>query len=133
MDLLYSEVDIAYESVFCVAMEAVEKKLLNTNERNELPDECFGIIYTNDKGKLVRAYPLCVPGDKKKTAQLLQKSIDMFHYCLPKNKEKLAKKIIEIATQEKVKLTMNERNQILKFVDPDEIPSNITIIKKDNK
>ena len=57
----FTEVDYAFESVFEAAMEATEKKLISTKDRNQLPDECFGIIYTNDKGKVVRAYPLKVP------------------------------------------------------------------------
>ena len=130
MSIDHYEVDVAFEAVLSAAMEATEKRLLTTKDRDALPDDCFGIIYTNKNGKVVRAYPLCVPKDKRKTTELLQKSIDMFHYCLPENKETLAKKIVEIATREGVNVSMSERNQIIKYVDPDEFPKNIKIIKK---
>lgn len=123
----FTEVDYAFESVFEAAMEATEKKLISTKDRNQLPDECFGIIYTNDKGKVVRAYPLKVPGNKKKTAELIQKSLDMFHYCLPKNKPILAKKILEVLNSENVKVTISERNQIFKYIDKSDLPDCVII------
>lgn len=114
-----NNIEHALESVFQVAMEATEAKLLTTKERNELDDSCFGIIYTNDKGKVVRAYPLKVPGNKKKTTELVQKSLDMFHYCLPQNKQKLAEKILEVINSENITVTISPKNRILQYIDSD--------------
>lgn len=125
MNLYYSEEDLALESVFALAMEQTSEKLLTTKERNALDDSCFGIIYTNSNGKVVRAYPLKVPGDKKKTTELVQKSLDMYHYCLPQNKSALAKKILQVITEEKLSVKISKRNQILKRIPEDDFPETV--------
>ena len=122
----YRDIDIAFEAVFTAALEA--SHVLSTKERNALPDDCFGLIYTNNDGKRVRAYPLKVPGDPKKTQELVEKSLSMFHYCIPSNKPKLAKRILEVIEECNLSVTISTRNMIIAYIDKNNLPKGVKIL-----
>ena len=113
--LIEEELEAAVESIFDVAMEAVEHTIPN-EVRKKLPDDCFGIISEDENGKKKRSYPLRVPGDKQKTQELCSKAIQMFHYCKAYNKPILAKNIASTIKKEKIQVNISKRNQIFKFV-----------------
>ena len=117
------EIDVAFESVFELAMEA---HTIDPAVREKLPDNCFAIVGDYD-GKFIRAYPLKVPGDKAKTTELCSKAIQMFHYCKAERKADLAKAILKTVKSEKVTLTISNRNQIFRYVNQSEFPKTVTI------
>lgn len=120
----YTELDLAFESVFDAAMEA---HTIDPAIRKKLPDKCFAIIETDDNGNPKRSYPLMVPGDKAKTTELCTKAIQMFHYCKPNRKPALAKAIVKVIKSEKISLSINSRSQIFKYVPPASMPKTVTI------
>ena len=125
MDALdYMEIDAALESVFDTAMEA---HTIDPAIRKKLPDNCFAIIETDEKGKTKRSYPLMVPGDKAKTAELCSKAVQMFHYCKPERKPMLAKAILKTIKGNKISLTISSRSQIFKYVSQKDFPKSVTI------
>ena len=122
----YKELDGAFESIFEIAME---EHTISPEVRKKLPDDCFGIIEEED-GKVKRAYPLVVPGDKEKTKELISKSVMMFHYCKPERRETLAKNILKAIKTYKVPVEMSAGNQILKYIDRNDLPKCVTIVPR---
>lgn len=118
------EIDQAFGSVFDAAIEA---HTIDPEVRKKLPDKCFAIVETDDKGNVKRSYPLMVPGDKAKTTELCSKAIQMFHYCKPNRKPELAKAILRTIKGNKISLTISNRNQIFRFVSQNDFPKSVTI------
>ena len=119
----YELIDEAFESIF---IEALEGHTIDPKEREKLSDDCFAIVTTDENGDKKRSYPLRVPGDKKKTAELISKAIAMFHYCKGHQKKQLAEAILRAIEQEQVKVTISRRNQILRYVDEEDFPNCVT-------
>lgn len=126
----YQEIDAALESVFAAAMEA---HTIDPKVRESLPDECFALVTTDDDGKVKRSYPLRVPGDKAKTQELISKAVAMFHYAKPDQKKQLAEAIVRIMHKENPKMQIGKRNQIFRYVDPEDFPKSVTIVEKEQK
>lgn len=124
----YQEIDNALESVFSAALEA---HTIDPKVREQLPDDCFALISKDDNGKLKRSYPLRVPGDKAKTQELITKAVQMFHYCKPEQKKQLAQAIVQMLKQEKIEMRIGKRNQIFRFVDPEDFPKTVSIVDKE--
>lgn len=120
----YTEIEQAFESVFDMAMEG---HTIDPSIRKNLPDNCFAIVEKGENGEVKRSYPLMVPGDKVKTAELCSKAVQMFHYCKPDRKPALAKAILKTVKSNKVVLTISSRSQIFKFVSQKDFPKSVTI------
>ena len=124
-----NEIDLLFESLFDYAMESTSGHILDPKTRDSLPDDAFGIVYTDSEGKRQRKYPLVVKSKPDKTMELIYKSLSMFHYCKPEWKDPLAKKIMQVIKDQKLKVNINKKSQILRHVTKNDIPSTVTIVE----
>ena len=112
----YIEINSAMESLFDAAMEAAKGHVIDPKVRDALPDKAFGIVFTDENGKTQRKYPLVVKNDPAATKELISKAVQFFHFCNPEWKAQLAKAIATAIRTEKVKITINKKSQIFKYV-----------------
>ena len=124
----YAEIDAALESVYVTALES---HTIDTKTRNELPDDCFAIIGTDENGNKKRSYPIRVPGDRKKTEELVIKAVQFFHYSKPEDKAKLAKAIMDTISKENIEIRIGKRSQIFRHIDMDKVPASVTVVEKE--
>lgn len=129
----YIEIEFAMESVLDTAMEAAKGHVIDSKVRDALPDKAFGIVFTDENGKKQRKYPLVVKNDPEATKELIGKAISFFHYCNPKWKPELAKAIVRAIKSEKVKITINKKSQIFKYINEKSLPDTVTIVETPKK
>ena len=120
MSYNYEDIDLALEAVLIDALES--EKTLDPKIRKTLSDDCFAIV-DGDK----RIYPIKVPGDETKTKELIQKAVQMFHYCKPQYKKQLAFSLRDAINDNNVKMSISDRNQILNYVKPSEFSKSVII------
>ena len=125
----YIELDYVMESVFEAAMESAKEHIIDPKVRDCLPDKAFGIVFVDENGKTQRKYPLVVKNDPNVTKELVAKSIAFFHFAKPEWKQKLANKILQVLKEEKIKMTINKKSQIFKYINERELPNTVTIIE----
>ena len=116
----YHEIDLVMEAILIDALES--EHTLDPKIRKTLPDDCFAVV-DGDK----KIYPIKVPGDTEKTKELIQKAVQMFHYCKPQYKKQLANALLKAIIENKVKMSISERNQFLKYIDPNKLPKSVVI------
>jgi hypothetical protein len=128
----YYEIDAAMESVFEAAMEA-KGHVIDPKVRDSLPDRAFAIVYNDENGKTQRKYPLVVKNNPEVTKELISTSITHFHFCKPEWKAQLAKAIARTIKSEKIKISINKKSQIFKYISEKDLGNTVTIIetKKD--
>ena len=127
----YKDIDAAMEAVFDTAMEV--SHVIDPKTRDSLPDKAFGIVYKDDKGVTQRKYPLVVKNDPEATKELVSKAISFFHYCKHEWKADLAKKIIQVIKEQKLKVTINKKSQILKYVNERNLPPTVKLVETKKK
>lgn len=129
----YIEIELAMESVLDTAMESAKGHVIDPKVRDALPDRAFGIVYQDENGKTQRKYPLVVKNDPEVTRELISKAIQFFHFARSDWKPQLAKAIAKAIRSEKVKITINKKSQIFKYVSEKDLGDTVTIIesKKD--
>lgn len=128
----YIEIEYAMESVFEVAMEA-KGHIVDPKVRDALPDRAFAIVFTDENGKTQRKYPLIVKNDPQTTKELIATSISHFHFCKPEWKAELAKSIVRVIKSEKIKMTINKKSQIFKYINEKDLPATVTIVETSKK
>ena len=124
----YIELDTVMESVFDTAMESSNEHIINPKVRDCLPDKAFGIVFDDENGKTQRKYPLVVKSDPTVTKELISKSLAYFHFCRPDWKPKLAKKMLQVIKEEKIKITINKKSQIFNYINERDLPDTVTIV-----
>ena len=129
----YIEIESAMESVFDTVMESARGHVIDPKVRDALPDRAFGIVYTDDEGKTQRKYPLVVKSDPEATKELISKSIQFFHFARPDWKPQLAAAILRVIKSEKIKMTINKKSQIFKYINIRELPNTVTIVETNKK
>lgn len=129
----YLEIEAAFESVLDTAMESAKGHILDPKVRDALPDRAFGIVYTDENNKTQRKYPLIVKNDPEATKELVGKAVSFFHFARPDWKAPLAKKILQVIKEEKLKMTINKKSQIFKYINEKDLPNTVTLVetKKD--
>lgn len=129
----YIELDAAMESVLDAAMEAAKGHVIDPKVRDALPDKAFGIVFVDENGKTQRKYPLVVKSDPEATKELISKAVQFFHFCNPEWKAQLAKAIARAIRTEKVKITINKKSQIFKYITEKDLGPTAIIVetKKD--
>lgn len=129
----YIELDAAMESVLDAAMEAAKGHVIDPKVRDALPDKAFGIVFVDENGKTQRKYPLVVKSDSEATKELISKAVQFFHFCNPEWKAQLAKAIARAIRTEKVKITINKKSQIFKYITEKDLGPTAIIVetKKD--
>lgn len=116
-DIEEQEIDLAFESVFDMAMEATSKKnIISPAVRKNLPDSAFGVIYRTKEGEVKKLYPLIVKDNKQQTEELINRAIEYFNYCNPLYKSQLAENILKAINTTGIKVKIHPRNAINKFV-----------------
>ena len=125
----YLELNAVMESVFDAAMESAKEHIIDPKVRDCLPDRAFGIVFVDENGKTQRKYPLVVQNDPAVTKELVSKSVIYFHFAKPEWKPKLAKKILQVLKEEKIKMTINKRSQIFKYINERDLPNTVTIVE----
>ena len=128
----YAEIEYAMESVFEVAMEA-KGHIIDPKVRDCLPDKAFAIVYVDDDGKTQRKYPLVVKNDPQTTKDLVVAAVTHFHFCRPEWKPELAKSIVRVIKSEKIKMTINKKSQIFKYINEKDLPDTVTIVETPKK
>lgn len=130
----YVELESAMEAVLDTAMEAAKGHVIDPKVRDALPDKAFGVVFTDEEGKTQRKYPLVVKNDPEATKELVGKAIAYFFYCKPEWKPELAKSILRVIKSEKLKISINKKSQIFKYINEKDLPDTVTIIetKKEN-
>ena len=129
----YIEIDAAMESVLDTAMEAAKGHVIDPKVRDALPDRAFGIVYKDENGKTQRKYPLVVKNDPEATKELIGKAIAFFHFARGDWKPQLAKAIVRSIKSEKVKISINRKSQIFKYINEKDLPDTVTIIDSPKK
>ena len=129
----YIEIEAALESVLDTAMESAKGHVIDPKVRDALPDRAFGIVFNDKDGKTQRKYPLVVKNDPEATKELISKAIQFYFYCKPEWKPQLAKAIVAAIKSEKVKISINKKSQIFKYINERDLPDTVTLIetKKD--
>ena len=128
----YLDLDYAIESVLETALEAADAKrkhIIDPKSRDCLPDNAFGIVYTDDEGKTQRKYPLVIKNDPQTTKELVVAAVTHFHFCRPEWKAKLAKKIAQVIREEKIEMTINKKSQIFKYINEKDLPETVKIVE----
>ena len=129
----YIEIESAMESVLDTAMESAKGHVIDPKVRDALPDKAFGIVFIDESGKTQRKYPLVVKNDPEATKELIGKSISFFHFCREDWKADLAKAIVRAIKSEKVKISINKKSQIFKYVNEKDLPATVTIVESAKK
>ena len=128
----YIDIDYAMESVFDVAMEA-KGHIVDPKVRDCLPDKAFAIVFTDENGKTQRKYPLVVKNNPEVTKDLVVAAVTHFHFCRPEWKSELAKSIVRVIKSEKIKMTINKKSQIFKYINEKDLPDMVTIVETPKK
>lgn len=133
----YAEIGYAMESVFDAAMEAAEGKakghILDSKTRDALPDNAFGIVFTDSEGNKQRKYPLVVKNNPEVTKELVVAAITHFHFCKSEWRAPLAKKILKVIKEQKLSVTINKKSQIFKFINEKDLPATVKIVETPKK
>ena len=125
----YIELNAVMESVFDTAMESGRAHIIDPKVRDCLPDKAFGIVFEDENGKTQRKYPLVVKSDPEATKELIGKAVAFFHFCKPEWKAELAKKILQAIREEKIKMTINKKSQIFKYINEKDMPKTVTLVE----
>lgn len=128
----YVEINYAMESVFEAAMEA-KGHIVDPKVRDCLPDKAFAIVFTDENGKTQRKYPLVVKNDPETTKALVVAAVTHFHFCNPEWKAQLAKSIVRVIKSEKIKMTINKKSQIFKYINEKDLPDTVTVVETPKK
>ena len=126
-DLEHRELEEVFESIFDTACEG---HTIDPKVREKLDDSSFGLVEVDENGEKKRSYPLVVPGNKKKTDELITKAVQFFHYCKQDRREKLAKAIVSAIAANNSKIEISEASQILRYVDKSSLPKTVTIVPR---
>ena len=129
-----AEISLAMESVFEEAMESASKKhVITKNVRSALPDSAFGVIYTDENGKVQRKYPLFVKNDPEATQDLVAKAVQYFYYCKPEWKPMLAKNIAKMVKSKKLVIRINTKSLIFKYVSKSAFGPSLVVVETNKK
>ena len=128
----YIELEAAFESVLDMAMESAKGHILDPKVRDALPDSAFAVVYKGEDGENVRKYPLIVKNDPEATKELVSKIIQHFHFCKPEWKSQVAKKVLQVIKSEKIKISINRKSQIFKYINERDLPDTVTITDSSN-
>ena len=101
----YSEMDLDEMSDYITESDKLSNKnddydvyleaKLNAAERNELDDDDFGLVYTDEDGKKVRKYPLTDENH-------IRQAVRFFSHCPDEHKPQLARKILKKANEHNI-------------------------------